>query len=135
VTLATLLGLSMSTPGDGTVTYPTITGNYFTPTPFTTQHDDGEGLFLNGSSTDLLPAGSENEQSNAGPEAFTIPVGSGTFLLAYTEDNGAPAILENNVPAMVAAPEPTTLTLLGSGLFSLAMMRRRKLSRAAARLA
>jgi hypothetical protein len=125
--ISTMLALNMSVAGDSLDTYLQITGTYSTASTFTgtTQHDDGEGMFLNGSTMNILPAGSEAEQSNMGAEAFTIPAGSGTFTITYAEDNGAPAILENNVPA-TAVPEPASLAIFGTALIGFGLIRRRR---------
>jgi len=48
---------------------------------------------------------------------------------------GLPAIHLILDDVSVEAPEPTTLALLGTGLFGLAMMRRRKRGRASSPLA
>lgn len=106
-----------STPPD-TSTFIEITG--FTAeggSTVTISHDDG-GTIYEGS-TEICGAPGEAADTS---QTCTVP-GSGpqNLTIYYTEDNGAPSILQ-----VSAVPEPMTLTLFGSGLIGLGLARRRK---------
>src|SRR5271166_5445427 len=82
----------------------------------TINHDDGGTVFEGATQICGNPA-----ESAVNAEACTIP-GSGPQALTvyYTEDNGAPAILQ------VSVPEPISLAIFGAGLVGLGLARRRK---------
>jgi hypothetical protein len=61
--------------------------------------------------------------------------GPADLVLGFRNDPGFDAFDDISVVEVSSVPEPATLTLLSSGLLGLAMMRRRKLSRAASPLA
>ena len=93
-------------------------------TTYTITHDDGMFLYLDGSSTCTICAGSP---TTAEASSFTVGT-SGTYAvdLLYAEVNGAPGVLE--FPATTATPEPSSFLLLGSGLVSAAGLVRRRIS-------
>ena len=96
---------------------------YFAAGSYTITHDDGTILYLNGSSTCTICAGSP---TTAEDSTFNIATsGVYSFDLLYAEVNGAPAVLD--FPATVT-PEPSSFVLLGSGLMSVAGLVRRRMS-------
>ena len=98
---------------------------YLAAGTYTVTHDDGAYLFLNGGSNVLTPYNSGTPTS-AEDSFFTIATG-GTygFELAYTEVNGAPAVLD---APFASTPEPSSFILLGSGLIAAAGMVRRRMA-------
>jgi hypothetical protein len=92
-------------------------------------HDDGVYLFLNGSNTNALPSDS-GFPTASDTESFTIATsGNYSFLIEYTEVNGAPAVLNAPFAAVPASatPEPSSIALLGTGLLAAAGAVRRRL--------
>jgi hypothetical protein len=61
--------------------------------------------------------------------------GPANLVLGFRNDPSSDAFDDISVVQVSSVPEPTTLALLGSGLFGLAMMRRRKLGRTSSPLA
>jgi hypothetical protein len=64
-----------------------------------------------------------------------LGTGSDTLTISARDDPSFLFLDDISVVKVSSVPEPTTLALLGSGLLGLAMMRRRKLGRAASPLA
>jgi hypothetical protein len=79
-------------------------------------HDDG-GTIYDGST---LVAGNSAESSENTESGIVPGTGLQDLTIYYTEDNGAPSILQ------VAVPEPMSLVLVGSGVIGLGLVRRRK---------
>lgn len=105
-----------------------------TPGSYSTDHDDGLRLYLNG--VDVFNG------TEAGPTAPTSTpfkvcamAGSGcnalagtySFELDYGEVSGPPAVLKTDLP-LTSTPEPGSFILLGTGLLAAAGVVRRRMS-------
>jgi len=96
---------------------------------YTTSHDDGLILYLNGSAVINDPG-----LTAAVDTPFTVCAsgcnatpGTYSFVLDYAELNGAPAQLTATLPLTSPTPEPSSFILLGSGLLGVAGMLRRRM--------
>ena len=102
---------------------------------FSATHDDGISLFVAGTETttctiascpgDLLPTSAAQFTTAV---TDSVSIGPGTYDLWYSEAAGLPAVLQATSTPAVAAPEPASLTLLGSALVGVGWFvgRRRK---------
>jgi hypothetical protein len=125
---AALMGTTMSTAGNGTVTFMQITGTFDFGTPVgnnvTVRHDDGFTFTSNGGGF------SSPAETQAVTDSFQV-TGNQSFTLDYVAGNGSPSILQ-----VTAVPEASTWAMLILGFFGVGFMAyRRKGARPQLRLA
>jgi hypothetical protein len=88
---------------------------------YSVTHDDGMYLYIG--NDEVINAGNPTAADTStftwGKNAFETS-GLYTFNLWYAEVNGAPAVLY--APDLAVTPEPSSLLLLGTGLFGLAFL-------------
>jgi hypothetical protein len=92
---------------------------------FTVTHDDGMTLVIGGVTVIDAPGPTSPNQTIG---TYTGITGDEPFTLVYSEVDGAPAVLQLNLPLQV--PEPTTTRIAGAALLLVfgahALRRRRK---------
>jgi hypothetical protein len=135
------LALPMSTldTGSDVSTFIRITGSYALAAPFSTtiNHDDGgtvwiDGNFSTGGGTTFICGQAAEAALNM--ETCTLPAGTHTFAVLYTEDNTSPAVLQIALPSEVV-PAPLigrglpVLLAVGGLLFGAKLLERSKMRR------
>ena len=114
--------LTLSTGSFSDATLLKFTFTLPSATTGTITHDDGISIFAVGNTTTNLLPGFSAPTSLTGT-SFGLP--GGTYDLYYSEVNGLPAALTFDIVTQATVPEPVSMALLGAGLLSLGMARRR----------
>jgi hypothetical protein len=82
-------------------------------------HDDGILLYVDGTQINLPNSGAPTSAATSS-FMWTGTSGWDNFSLWYAETNGAPGVLY--APDLAVTPEPSSLLLLGTGLFAMAFL-------------
>jgi hypothetical protein len=115
---ANLMTKTMSTNGNGTVTFMQITGTFDFGSPagnnVTVRHDDGFSFTSAGGSF------SSPTETSAVTDSFKV-IGNQSFVLDYVAGNGSPSILQ-----VAAVPEASTWAMMILGFFGVGFMAYRR---------
>jgi hypothetical protein len=116
--LQNFMNTTMSTNGNGTVTFMQITGTFNFGAPVgnnvTVRHDDGFS-FTSGGGSFSLPG-----ETSAITNSFEV-TGNQSFILDYVAGNGSPSILQ-----VTAVPEASTWAMMILGFFGVGFMAYRR---------
>lgn len=93
---------------------------------FQVAHDDGAIMYVNGVAVLTAPGPTPPTISTF---TYTGPTGTESFAFLYGETNGAPAVFDTTLGVAPSVPEPSSIILLGSGLFAAAGVVRRRFTK------